>query len=49
MAAFDSRVFVTESLAVARAAMETGVARLPLELGAYRESLEGRLAQLVAG
>jgi malate dehydrogenase (oxaloacetate-decarboxylating)(NADP+) len=41
----DSRVLVEESLAVARAAMETGVARKPIaNLDAYRARLE-RLAE----
>ncbi|HKQ61590.1 MAG TPA: phosphate acyltransferase, partial [Candidatus Polarisedimenticolaceae bacterium] len=40
---FDPRVLLWESTAVARAAMESGVARRPLDLAAYRESLEGRL------
>jgi malate dehydrogenase (oxaloacetate-decarboxylating)(NADP+) len=37
---FDPRVLVWESLAVARAAMETGVARIRIDLDEYRERLE---------
>jgi malate dehydrogenase (oxaloacetate-decarboxylating)(NADP+) len=40
---FDPRVLVWEATAVARAAIETGVARNPLDIAEYRESLEGRL------
>ena len=40
---FDTRVVIREATAVARAAMETGVARLQLDLDEYRESLERRL------
>ena len=36
----DTRVLVEESLAVARAAMETGVARNPVNLDSYRKQLE---------
>ncbi len=42
---FDSRVLVWEAAAVARAAMETGVARKPLDLDEYRERLESLLGQ----
>lgn len=35
----DSRVLIEESLAVARAAMETGVARRPVDLDEYRNRL----------
>jgi malate dehydrogenase (oxaloacetate-decarboxylating)(NADP+) len=37
---FDPRVLVWESSAVARAAMDTGVAQEPLDIPAYREKLE---------
>ena len=37
---FDPRVLVWESAAVARAAMETGVAQEPVNLLEYREQLE---------
>ncbi len=40
---FDSRVVIREATAVARAVIETGVARLQLNLDEYRESLERRL------
>lgn len=40
---FDARVVIREAAAVARAAMETGVARLQLNLDEYREGLERRL------
>lgn len=39
---FDPRVFTWVSSAVAQAAMDTGVAQEPLELDAYRRSLEVR-------
>lgn len=42
---FDSRVLLWESLAVAKAAIETGVAQVPLDLDEYRESLERRLGR----
>jgi malate dehydrogenase (oxaloacetate-decarboxylating)(NADP+) len=43
---FDSRVLLWETPAVARAAMETGVARRPLEdFEAYRDCLEARLGK----
>jgi malate dehydrogenase (oxaloacetate-decarboxylating)(NADP+) len=42
---FDPRVLVWEAHAVARAAMESGVARQPLDLDAYREQLERRLGK----
>ncbi len=41
---FDPRVLVWESSAVAAAAMETGVARIPLDIAQYRERLEKRLS-----
>jgi malate dehydrogenase (oxaloacetate-decarboxylating)(NADP+) len=42
---FDSRVLLWEAAAVARAAMETGVARKPIDLDVYREQLEGLLGK----
>ena len=42
---FDPRVLVWEASAVARAAMETGVARTPVSLEEYRERLEGLLGK----
>jgi malate dehydrogenase (oxaloacetate-decarboxylating)(NADP+) len=42
---FDPRVLVWEASAVARAAMETGVARTPVDLGEYRERLERLLGK----
>jgi malate dehydrogenase (oxaloacetate-decarboxylating)(NADP+) len=40
---FDPRVLIRESTAVARAAMETGVARIQIDLDAYAERLEKHL------
>ncbi|MBL4846781.1 MAG: NADP-dependent malic enzyme [Planctomycetes bacterium] len=40
---FDQRVLYWESVAVARAAMETGVARKPLDLVEYRERLRRKV------
>ena len=40
---FDPRVLVWEASAVAAAAIDSGSARLVIEIGAYRESLEARL------
>ena len=40
---FDSRVLLWEAPAVAKAAMESGVARRELDLEAYRDQLEARL------
>jgi malate dehydrogenase (oxaloacetate-decarboxylating)(NADP+) len=40
---FDPRVLLWESTAVARAAMESGVAQVELDIDEYRESLESRL------
>jgi len=40
---FDPRVLPWEATAVAKAAMETGVARKPVDIEQYRESLEARL------
>ncbi len=42
---FDPRVLIWEAAAVARAAMETGVARRPLDLEEYKERLERRLGR----
>ncbi len=42
---FDRRVLVWESSAVAEAAMRTGVAQEYVNLGEYREQLEGRLSK----
>jgi malate dehydrogenase (oxaloacetate-decarboxylating)(NADP+) len=41
----DPRVLLWEAPAVARAAMETGVARIQLDLDPYREQLEARLGK----
>ncbi len=40
---FDPRVLVWEASAVAKAAMDTGVARVPVDLSEYRERLESRM------
>ncbi len=42
---FDPRVLVWEASAVARAAMESGVAQEPVDLADYREQLEKRLGK----
>ncbi len=42
---FDSRVLVWEATAVAKAAMETGVAQNPVDLDEYRDQLEKRLGK----
>ncbi len=42
---FDPRVLVWEASAVARAAMDTGVAQKPVNLDEYREQLEKRLGK----
>jgi malate dehydrogenase (oxaloacetate-decarboxylating)(NADP+) len=42
---FDSRVLLWEAYAVARAAIETGVAQLPIDLARYRDTLERRLGR----
>ncbi len=42
---FDPRVLVWEATAVARAAMESGVAQEPVDLEEYRERLERRLGK----
>ncbi len=42
---FDPRVLLWEAVAVAKAAMDTGVAQEPVDLVAYREQLERRLGK----
>ena len=42
---FDHRVLIWESAAVAQAAMETGVARVKIDIDEYREALERRLGR----
>ena len=42
---FDPRVLLWEAVAVARAAIESGVAQEPLDLGLYRDQLERRLGK----
>ena len=42
---FDPRVLIWEASAVAQAAMETGVARQPVDLAQYKEQLERRLGK----
>jgi malate dehydrogenase (oxaloacetate-decarboxylating)(NADP+) len=42
---FDPRVLTWEAPAVARAAMETGVARAEIDIEAYPSQLEARLAR----
>jgi len=42
---FDSRVLTWEAPAVAKAAMETGVARIQIDLDSYRDQLEARLGR----
>ncbi len=42
---FDPRVLVWEASAVARAAMETGVAQEPVDIHQYRDQLEKRLGK----
>jgi malate dehydrogenase (oxaloacetate-decarboxylating)(NADP+) len=43
---FDPRVLIRETLAVAKAAMESGVAQENVELNEYREQLERRLSKV---
>jgi len=43
--AFDPRVLTWEAAAVAQAAMDTGVAQLPVDIVQYREDLEKRLGK----
>ncbi len=42
---FDSRVLIREASAVALAAMETGVARQPIDIEEYQDQLERRLGK----
>lgn len=42
---FDSRVLIWEASAVARAAMETGVAQQPIDIEEYQDQLERRLGK----
>jgi malate dehydrogenase (oxaloacetate-decarboxylating)(NADP+) len=42
---FDPRVLIYESMAVAKAAMDTGVARVQIDLDEYRERLERHLGR----
>lgn len=42
---FDPRVLIWEASAVAQAAMETGVAQMPVDLEEYKEQLERRLGR----
>ncbi|MBN1350881.1 NADP-dependent malic enzyme [candidate division KSB1 bacterium] len=42
---FDSRVLLWEAPAVAKAAMETGVAQIQIDLEKYKEELEARLGK----
>jgi malate dehydrogenase (oxaloacetate-decarboxylating)(NADP+) len=42
---FDPRVLIWEASAVAQAAMDTGVARQPVDIKQYREDLESRLGK----
>ncbi|MEO8596642.1 MAG: NADP-dependent malic enzyme [Candidatus Solibacter sp.] len=44
---FDPRVLIWEASAVAKAAMDTGVAQNPVDLKVYREELESRLGKAV--
>ncbi len=43
---FDPRVLLYVAPAVAKAAMDTGVARTPIDLDSYRVILEGRLKEI---
>jgi malate dehydrogenase (oxaloacetate-decarboxylating)(NADP+) len=42
---FDPRVLISEASAVAQAAMDTGVAQVPVDINQYREELERRLGK----
>ena len=44
---FDPRVLVWESVAVAQAAMETGVARINIDIDKYRSLLENKIKDLI--
>jgi malate dehydrogenase (oxaloacetate-decarboxylating)(NADP+) len=46
---FDPRLVIWEAPAVAKAAMETGVARLPIDLDKYREKLKKRMKNITKG
>ena len=43
---FDPRVLIREASAVAKAAMDSGVAQQPIDLDAYRDQLERRLGRV---
>jgi len=45
---FDPRVLIHESMAVAKAAMDSGVARVQVDLDEYRERLNDRLREIAA-
>jgi len=45
---FDPRVLIHESMAVAKAAMDSGVARIHIDLDEYRERLQERLREIAA-
>jgi malate dehydrogenase (oxaloacetate-decarboxylating)(NADP+) len=45
---FDPRVLIHESMAVAKAAMDSGVARVRVDLDEYRLRLEARLVEIAA-
>ena len=45
---FDPRVLIWESSAVAEAAMQSGVAQIPVDLDEYREQLQRRLGRTYA-
>jgi malate dehydrogenase (oxaloacetate-decarboxylating)(NADP+) len=45
---FDPRVLIHESMAVAKAAMDSGVARQPVDLEDYKRTLEARLEEIAA-
>ncbi|KPK90248.1 hypothetical protein AMJ80_08645, partial [bacterium SM23_31] len=40
---FDPRVLIWEASAVAKAAMDSGVAKIKIDMDKYREELEARL------
>jgi malate dehydrogenase (oxaloacetate-decarboxylating)(NADP+) len=46
---FDPRLIMWEAPAVAKAAMDTGVARLPIDLDKYREKLKKRMKPITKG
>jgi malate dehydrogenase (oxaloacetate-decarboxylating)(NADP+) len=45
---FDPRVLIHESIAVAKAAMDSGAARVRIDLDEYRVQLEARLVEIAA-